>query len=66
MDRRIFSPTEAQRKALDRLWRRYDGVARAPLSEITALHKGDFRQRIEDTITANLAGFDTPEEHCDA
>ncbi len=65
-DRRIFSPTEKQRKELDRLWRSYDRAARAPKSDLMELHKGDARRRIEDTITANLAGFDTPEEHINA
>lgn len=62
----LFTPTEAQRRALDRLWRAYDRAARVPKNETSELHKGDFRRRIEETIVANLAGFDTPEEHRNA
>lgn len=62
----LFTPTEAQRRALDRLWRAYDRAARMPRSGLAELHKGDARVRIEETIVANLAGFDTPEEHRNA
>lgn len=62
----IFSPTEKQRKDLDRLWRAYDRAARLPKNSTSELHKGDFRRRIEDTITANIAGYDTPEDHASA
>ena len=66
MSSNIFTPTEAQRRDLDRLWRTYDRTVRRPTSDLTTAHANDFRKRIEETIAANIAGYSTPEEFHDA